>query len=141
LENTISYILRSLAMKYRYYVHNVLGKDKHGATQDLAIYHISEHMGLSQKDLVDKLGIKPASVSSIVNQMESEGLLIRVQDEKDARKFKLLLTDKGQSLVPDVIRSWQKIQDEVTKGFTDEEKALLIRLLKQMDQNLQGLMH
>jgi len=134
-------MLRSLAMKYRYYAHNVLGKDKRTVSQDLAIYHISQHMGLSQKDLVDKLGIKPASVSSIVNQMESEGLIIRVQDEEDARKFKLLLTDKGQSLVPDVISSWQKIQDEVTKGFTEEEKAELIRLLKQIDQNLEGLVH
>ena len=141
MENTLSYLLRNLAMKYRYYAHNVLEKDKRGATQDLALYHISQHMGLSQKDLVDKLGIKPASVSSIVNQMESDELLIRVQDEKDARKFKLLLTDKGQSLVPDVISSWKKIQDEVTKGFTEEEKAVLIRLLKQLDQNLEGLMH
>ena len=141
MENTISYMMRSLAMKYRYYAHNVLGKDKRRVSQDLAIYHISQNMGLSQKDLVDKLGIKPASVSSIVNQMESEGLLIRVQDESDARKFKLLLTDKGQSLVPDVISSWRKIQDEVTKGFTEEEKAVFIRLLKQMDQNLEGLVH
>lgn len=141
MEDTLSYLLRSVAMKYRHYAHDVLGKDRRGVSQDLVIYHLAQQKGLHQKDLVDKLNITPASVSSLVSQMESEGLLVKVQDEKDARKFNLLLTEKGQSLVSPVIDSWLKIQGEITEGFTEEEKATFLRLLKSVEQNLDKLNH
>jgi len=141
LEDTLSYLLRSVAMKYRHYAHNVLDKDRRGVSKDLVIYHLAQQKGLNQKDLVSKLNITPASVSSIVSQMESEGLLVRVQDKKDGRKFSLSLTKKGQSLVSHVIDSWLKIQEEITKGFTEDEKATFLRLLKQVEQNLDELTH
>jgi len=121
LEDTLSYLLRTVAMK--------------------VIYHLAQQKGLNQKDLVSKLNITPASVSSIVSQMESEGLLVRVQDKKDGRKFSLSLTKKGQSLVSHVIDSWLKIQEEITKGFTEDEKATFLHLLKQVEQNLDELTH
>ena len=137
----MSYLLRTVAMKYRYYTHNVLDKDRRGVSKDLVIYHLAQQKGLYQKDLVGKLNITPASVSSIVSQMESEGLLVRLQDEKDGRKFSLSLTEKGQSLVSHVIGSWFKIQEEITSGFTEDEKATFLRLLKQVEQNLDELTH
>ena len=137
----MSYLLRTVAMKYRYYAHNVLDKNRRGVSQDLVIYHIAQQKGLHQKDLATKLNIKPASVSSIVNQMEAEGLLVRVQDEKDGRKFRLSLTEKGRKLLSNVINSWFKIQEDITKGFSEEEKTVFLRLLKQMNQNLDGLIH
>ena len=135
----MSYLLRTVAMKYRYYAHNVLDKNRRGVSQDLVIYHIAQQKGLHQKDLATKLNIKPASVSSIVNQMEAEGLLVRVQDEKDGRKYRLSLTEKGRKLLSNVINSWFKIQEDITKGFSEEEKTVFLRLLKQMNQNLDGL--
>lgn len=137
----MSYLLRTVAMKYRYYAHNVLDKNRRGVSQDLVIYHIAQQKGLHQKDLATKLNIKPASVSSIVNQMEAEGLLVRVQDEKDGRKYRLSLTEKGRKLLSNVINSWFKIQEDITKGFSEEEKTVFLRLLKQMNQNLDGLIH
>lgn len=141
MEDMLSYLLRSVAMKYRHYAHSVLGKDRLGVSQDLIIYYLAQQKGLNQKDLVEKLNITPASVSNLVNQMESEGLLVKVQDEKDGRKFSLSLTEKGQSLVSQVIDSWLKIQEEITEGFTNEEQATFLRLLKRVRQNLDELTH
>ncbi|MCW4016825.1 MAG: MarR family winged helix-turn-helix transcriptional regulator [Candidatus Bathyarchaeota archaeon] len=141
MEDSLSYLLRTVAMRYRYYAHNMLGKDKWGVSQDLIIYHLAKQKHLNQKDLVNKLNITPASVSSVVGQMESEGLLVRVQDEEDARKFRLSLTEKGQNLLPPVINSWLNIQEDITKGFTEEEKVTFLRLLKQVERNLDELTH
>ena len=141
MEDTLSYLLRSVGMKYRYYAYNALGKDRWGISQDLAIYHIAQNKRLNQKDLANKLSITPASVSVIVNQMESEGLLNRIPDEKDGRKFTLLLTEKGRSLVSKVRNSWLKIQEEITNGFTESEKGTLLRLLQKVEKNLDELTH
>jgi DNA-binding MarR family transcriptional regulator len=139
LEDMLSYLLRAISMKYRHYAYNVLGKDRQGVTQDLAIYHIAQQKGLNQKDLVSKLNITPASVSSIVSLMESQGLLVRVQNDKDGRKFNLSLTQKGQNLLPHITDAWTKIQEEITRGFTENEKATFYRLLKQLEKNLDKL--
>ena len=139
MEDTLSYLLRSVGMKYRYYAYAVLGKDRWGVSQDLAIYHIAQNKKLSQKDLANKLNVTPASVSVIVNRMESEGLLIRVADERDGRKVNLLLTEKGESLVSQVRNSWCKIQEEITVGFNESEKATLLRLLQKVEKNLDEL--
>lgn len=139
MEDTLSYLLRSVGMKYRYYANNKLGKDRWGVSQDLAIYHITKNKKLDQKNLANKLNITPASVSVIVNQLESEGLLNRIPDEKDGRKFNLLLTEKGQSLMPKIRKSWLKIQEEITNGFTESENANLLRLLQKVEKNLDEL--
>lgn len=141
MEDSLSYLLRSVSMKFRYYVHNSLTKDGWSIGQDLAIYFIAQNKKLNQKDLANKLNITSASVSVIVNQMESEGLLTRIPDENDGRKFNLLLTEKGQSLVSKVKISWLKIQDEITKGFTENEKTSFTRFLQKLDTNLDELTH
>jgi DNA-binding MarR family transcriptional regulator len=126
-------------MKYRHYAYNVLGKDRWGVSKDLALYHISQNKKLSQKNLANKLNVTPASVSVIVHQMESEGLLVRIPDERDGRQVNVLLTEKGQNLVPRVKNSWSKIQEKITSGLDESEKATLLHLLQKVEKNLDEL--
>jgi DNA-binding MarR family transcriptional regulator len=126
-------------MKYRHYAYNVLGKDRWGVSKDLALYHISQNKKLSQKNLANKLNVTPASVSVIVHQMESEGLLVRIPDERDGRQVNLLLTEKGQNLVPRVKNSWSEIQEKITSGLDESEKATLLHLLQKVEKNLDEL--
>jgi DNA-binding MarR family transcriptional regulator len=139
LENTLSYLLRSVSMKYRHYTYNVLGKDRWGVSKDLALFHMAQNKRLSQKDLANKLNVTPASVSVIVHQMESEGLLVRIPDERDGRQVNLALTEKGQNLVPRVKSSWSEIQERITSGLHDSEKATLLHLLRKVEKNLDEL--
>jgi DNA-binding MarR family transcriptional regulator len=139
VEDMLSYLLRSISMKYRHYAYNVLVKDRWGVSQDLAIYHIAQNKKISQKELANKLNITPASVSVIVHRMESEGLLVRLRDEKDGRQVNLSLTEKGQSLVSKVRNSWSEIQEKITIGIHESEKATLLHLLQKVERNLDEL--
>jgi DNA-binding MarR family transcriptional regulator len=116
-----------------------LGKDGWGVSKDLALHHIAQNKKLSQKDLANKLNVTPASVSVIVHQMESEGLLVRIPDERDGRQVNVLLTEKGQNLVPRVKNSWSKIQEKITSGLDESEKATLLHLLQKVEKNLDEL--
>jgi DNA-binding MarR family transcriptional regulator len=126
-------------MKYRQYAYNVLGKDRWGVSKDLALYHIVQNKKLSQKDLANKLNVTPASVSVIVHQMELEGLLVRIPDERDGRQVNLFLTEKGQNLVPRVKNSWAEIQEKITSGLHESEKETLLHLLQKVEKNLDEL--
>ena len=122
MENTLNYLLRNVSLKYRHYAYNLLGKDRWGVSLDLAIYHIAQEKELNQKDLVIKLNITPASVSSIANQMESQGLIKRVQDEKDGLRFILSLTEKGQNLVSSVVYAWTEIRKRQLRDLLKKRK-------------------
>jgi DNA-binding MarR family transcriptional regulator len=108
-----------------------------GAGQDLAIYRIVKNKKLDQKNLAIKLNITPASVSVIVNKLESEDLLKIIPDEKDEKKFNLFLTEKGQSLLPKIRKSWLKLQKEITNGFTESKNVNLLCLLQKVGKNLE----
>jgi DNA-binding MarR family transcriptional regulator len=139
LEDTLSYLLRSVSMKYRYNACNKFEKDRWGISQDLAIYHIAKYKKIDQKNLAIKLNVTPASVSVIVKKLEAEGLLNRIPDEKDGRKFNLFLTEKGQSLLPKIKKSWLKLQEEITNGFSESEKKTLLHFLQKVEKNLDEL--
>jgi DNA-binding MarR family transcriptional regulator len=126
-------------MKYRKYAYKVFGKNRWGVSKDLALYHIAQNKRLSQKGLADELNVTPASVSVIVHQMDSEGLLVRIPDERDGRQVNLLLTEKGQNLVPGVKNSWSRIQEKITSGLHEREKETLLHLLQKVEKNLDEL--
>ncbi|MFX1255914.1 MAG: MarR family winged helix-turn-helix transcriptional regulator [Promethearchaeota archaeon] len=139
MEETIGYLLRKVAIRYRYFLHKQLNKDQRNVGKDLVIYHLSKREGLTQNDVVEKLQVKASSVSSIIDQMEKDSLIIKVQDKKDRRKFRLSLSRKGQDLIQPVINSWNDIQEQITFGFNFEEKQMFYSLLERVAKNLDNL--
>ena len=46
---------------------------------------IAENEGISQKDLSDICYKRPATITTMIQKMEHQGFIKRVQDEKDKR--------------------------------------------------------
>ncbi len=67
---------------------------------ELHILHIIENNGGSilREDLIPIVGMKPSTVSSIINRLIGAGCIIRRTDENDARKSVLLLSEHGRSI-------------------------------------------
>jgi DNA-binding MarR family transcriptional regulator len=92
--------------------------------------------GQSQKELADKLNIKPATVTVMLNRMEKAELVERRQDTDDQRVSRVYLTQKGRESYKKVIEVIRTMESECFNNFTEEEKALLRKLLMQMRNNL-----
>lgn len=50
---------------------------------------------MTQKQVQERLGTKPGSVSELISKLENKGLLERERSETDRRKVLLALTEKG----------------------------------------------
>ncbi|MBU5592250.1 MarR family transcriptional regulator [Clostridium sp. MSJ-4] len=92
--------------------------------------------GQSQKELAEKLKIKPATITMMLKRMEKAELVERRQDPEDQRISRVYITEKGR-------KAWEQLQDimkiieeECFGNFTQEEQVLLRRLLMQMRDNL-----
>ncbi len=86
--------------------------------------------GISQKDIGMRLVLDRATLSGVVDRMSSGGWITKEQDPEDKRTLRICLTDKGRDLKPSLSRERNQANEELLSGLNLEEKALLKRLLK-----------
>ncbi|MEW9094923.1 MAG: MarR family transcriptional regulator [Clostridiaceae bacterium] len=138
IEKDSLYHVFSQVIRLHYYrTHKLLEKIGvyPGQPPMLMALHIKD--GQSQKELSDKLNIKPATITMMLKRMEKFDLVERKVDSEDQRVTRVYLTEKGKELCKEAIQVIKIIKGECFSNFTEEEKILLRRLLMQMKNNLE----
>ncbi|WML35589.1 MarR family transcriptional regulator [Clostridium sp. OS1-26] len=92
--------------------------------------------GLTQKEIAERLQIKPPSLTGLVDTLVSRGWVLRKEDEKDARIKRLYVTAEGRELSFKSLEVAKEMEDILCKGFTVEEKQLLFCWIKKIYANL-----
>lgn len=57
------------------------------------------HGELSQKEIVNILGVSSPSISESIDRLERRGFIVKTKDEADQKMFKVVLTQKGRSIL------------------------------------------
>jgi DNA-binding MarR family transcriptional regulator len=92
--------------------------------------------GLTQKEIQEGLGLRAASISGLVDVLVVKGMIIREQDQEDARVKRLYLTKKGSSLksvCSDIILDIEGVLDQ---GFSEDERKIFISWMKKLYSNI-----
>ncbi|MCY9514304.1 MarR family winged helix-turn-helix transcriptional regulator [Paenibacillus apiarius] len=97
---------------------------------------LHEQDGRSQKELVDKMKVKPATITVMLNRMEKSGLIERRADSVDMRVSRVYLQPQGKAVIGHVEQVVHQIEEQCFAGFREEEKVLLRRFLQHMHHNL-----
>ena len=95
--------------------------------------------GLTQTQIQEKLSMRGASVSGLVDALLKKDLIIRKHDVDDARYKRLYLTEKGREIEDKTIGLMMELDEEITEGFDQEENAMLICWMKKLYCNLEKL--
>ena len=82
------------------------------------IIHLKKCEGCTQKELAEKMQVKPSTLN-----------VMKKQDEKDSRKSRIYFTEKGRSICEDGHKKFVMIQEKLQEYFTKEEQEELKRLL------------
>ena len=90
---------------------------------------------MSQKEVARELHVKPPTVQ----RMEKAGFVSRRQDEKDQRISRIRLTDKGLEMREKVLAHVEENDSYILQNFSDTEKCLLERFLKQIIENIKSI--
>ena len=113
----------------------------HGLTleQLKVLAHLDRTGGTApQAGLETEFGVRRASMTAILQNMEKSGLLTREKDGADARVKKVILTQKGADLSRDLHAFITELDASLTAGFSPEEKtalrSALIRVLNNLDE-------
>lgn len=91
----------------------------------------------AQCELAELLHISPAAVANSLKSLEKGGYIHR-EPGPDARRNKVLLTEKGRQAVEGCEQAFNSVSNRMLAGFTPEEQAQLLSFRKRMLNNLQG---
>lgn len=91
--------------------------------------------GQTQKDLVQKIGIRPASLTKIIDGMVAKGWLTRKPDAKDGRFNRIYLTRQGKEVRMAVNNKVEEVEEILLKDFSKDETAILNKFLLRLMNN------
>lgn len=88
--------------------------------------------GMHQKEILEKMHIRPSSLSELIDKLESDRYVERNADENDRRTTLITLTEKGKARAYEVLDERKAEADERFKALTEEEKKQLLVLLQKL---------
>ncbi len=95
-------------------------------------YQSDDPEGHAQRDLAELLHISPAAVANSLKSLERGGYVRREPGQKDARRNRVMLTDKGRAAVEGCQAAFQAVSERMLAGFTREERDQLLALREQL---------
>ncbi|MCR1953852.1 MarR family transcriptional regulator [Clostridioides mangenotii] len=105
--------------------------------QWIALYFLNEeNKPISQKELASLMNIKDSSVARLVDRMERDGLIKRVENPKDKRVKFLELTNNGRNQIEALLPEGKYFSDLLLEGITNEELLTFYKVLDKMSINI-----
>ncbi len=89
-----------------------------------------------QRDIEKTFGIRRSTVTVMLKTMEKNGLITRTSVENDARLKKITPTDKALDLHYKISGEIDALEEQMTKGISDEEIESFVATLQKIKSNL-----
>ena len=107
-----------------------------GQGQPRILYELRKSGRMTQKELSDACLIEVTTMSRTLDRMEKEGLLKRENNPVSRRSWNVSLTDYGAQKADEVIRIFNRIDDVIYNGFSEEEVQTLSVMAGKVEKNL-----
>ncbi|MDR3088481.1 MAG: MarR family transcriptional regulator [Desulfobulbaceae bacterium] len=123
------------ALRFMMRAHHHEGHAEHAQMRVLALIKDAEPM--NQRDLLEKLHVRSASLSELLAKLERRNLISRARDERDKRNFIITLTEEGAAATLAVGPSRQRHTDAIFAALSADERGQLARLLEKVVASLE----
>lgn len=90
----------------------------------------------TQRELADRLHSAPPTVAASLKALERQGYVERRTDEKDTRRNRISITQKGRDAIAQGMDAFRQVDAHLYAGFTREEREQLRQLHSRMLANL-----
>ena len=114
------------------------GIEAFNGAQGRILYVLFQEDGVPIKTVSEKCGLAITSLTTMLERMEKNGLILRRQDTVDKRKTLLFLTDKARDLEQDYVALSEEMGEIYYQGFTEEEVRAAEGYLDRIRLNLEG---
>lgn len=134
--NSINDILFKLVHTHFLRVHSYLDKIGLHPGQTKLLLILRNLNGLSQREICEKLNVKPSTITVMIKRMEKTEFIERKSDENDQRISRIFITEKGLEVCKLLEDINKEIEKECFINFTEEEIDKAKKLISKMTDNL-----
>lgn len=124
-------------------VNNYIGSqvEKYGIKQGQFEYFllIYSSPGINQLELARLKNVGKASVTKALKILEEDGFITRLTDENDRRNILCYITKKGEAIVDGLISVKINAEEDLFKGFRNDDKDAFYKYLSLLHQNSETL--
>ena len=114
--------------------------DVFNGAQGRILYVLWQDNGVPISELSRQTGLATTTLTSMLDRMETAGLIYRDRGDKDRRKIRIYLTEKAKGLEEDYNSVSEEMSRIYYKGFSDQEieqlESYLERILINVEEEL-----
>lgn len=107
-----------------------LGNGKTTARQQAVLVAIAALNEPSQTDLVNTTGIDRSTIAEMVRRLCKEGIVARQRTRRDARRYALRLTHKGEKIAEAAARALSAAEREIMERVPPKLRSGLLDALR-----------
>lgn len=129
VENSLGFIFGKISQAMSDKFQNHL--DAYGITfkQYGVLLVVSSDLEETQISVAKKLKLDRTTIGQLIDKLEKQNLLMRVQSKKDKRAYNLHLTNEGNNVVKILWDKMNNSEREVISCLTSEEQKKMVELL------------
>ena len=90
-----------------------------------------------QKYIESYVACNKSTISNVLDTMEKNGLIKRIDNEDDLRRKNIVLTEKSELILKQLKDDKEKVLEEITDGITEDEINVLDNVLDKIKYNLE----
>ena len=116
---------------------------KHGLSQGrfltLIVMNRTPNKAISPSVLAEKVGVKRATMTGLLDGLERKGLVERIAHPEDRRKLGIRLTNKGRQLLDEMLPGYYDHIGKLMANLSEKERQSLGLLLGKVNKGLSTL--
>jgi MarR family transcriptional regulator for hemolysin len=108
--------------------------------QDVLLWILAQEAGgMTVSELAARLGIEPPTATRSLARLEGGGWFRRETVPTDRRQVRIVVTDAGHRLVPDIERAWAQLAERAMGQASAEQREITLTALEQANDRLRNL--
>jgi MarR family transcriptional regulator, organic hydroperoxide resistance regulator len=136
---TVAWITRTVHRLYDAESQKILDRRKIPIAHWYYLRVLAERGELNQLELSKRVGIASTTAVPALDNMEKRGLVKRVRDPLDRRKYFVRLTDKGRAIVDELLPEVLAMIDKSIGRLTAGDMRTFWKVTHEMERALTGL--
>ena len=98
--------------------------------QFMVLGYVRDRGSVSQQELETAMLIDANAVVLLLNEMEAAGWSVRKRDPHDRRRHLVEITESGKTAVDHAEKARERLEEEILRELSPEERGTLIRLMR-----------
>jgi MarR family transcriptional regulator, organic hydroperoxide resistance regulator len=133
---TVPWMARTVHRLYDAQAQKILDRESIAIAYWYYLRVLVERGELNQLELSKRVGIASTTAVPAIDHLEKRGLVQRIRDTKDRRKYYIRLKDEGRRLVDEMLPDIVNMISTSLEGITQKDMRIFWKVMHQIETNL-----